>query len=91
MAENVFGLGVAFRLLVQFLDPGHFAAGLGDFEAIGDQDISTAHLQQVPMQDQQRRSRPEMRQALRIDPTFTVARTEFDAARLYCAKIGAHQ
>ena len=31
------------------------------------------------------------RQALRIDPTFTVARTEFDAARLYCAKIGAHQ
>lgn len=31
------------------------------------------------------------RRAMSLDASFTAARTEFDAARSYCAKIGAHQ
>ena len=34
MAEDIFGLGVVLRLLMQFLDAGHLFSGLGYFDAV---------------------------------------------------------
>ena len=68
MAEDVFGLGVAFRLLVQFLDSRHLPSGLGYLDAVGQEDGVTPRPPRLPLQKRERRPGPEARQALRIEP-----------------------
>ena len=43
VAEDVLRLGIGLGLLMEFLDSGHLAAGLGDLDAVAGEDGSAVH------------------------------------------------
>jgi len=56
--EDVFGLGVILRLLVELLDRRHFASGFGSFDAVGKQDDASVDGEQKGVQDAENQTRP---------------------------------
>jgi len=66
--EDVFGLGVALRLLVQLLHAGHLAPGLRHLDSVGDEDRAAVHRPQVALEDCEHGARPDGRETRGVDP-----------------------
>lgn len=68
VAEDVFGLCVAVRLLVQFLDGRHLPSRLGYLDAVGQQDGTPAGRKKGRPQSAEGRPRPEAREFFKVNP-----------------------